>query len=44
MEAENRKLAAELAKAKQANEVLGKLSELLSLLSSSSDGENRQNR
>lgn len=43
LEAENARLAAELAKAKQANEVLGKLSELLSLLSNSSDGETRQN-
>lgn len=43
LEAENARLAAELAKAKQAHEVLGKLSELLSLLSNSSDGETRQN-
>ncbi len=43
LEAENARLAAELTKARQANEVLGKLSELLSLLSSNSDGETRQN-
>jgi transposase-like protein len=42
LEAENARLAAELANARQANEVLGKLSELLSLLSRSSDGETKQ--
>ena len=44
LEAENARLAAELADARQANEVLGKLSELLSLLSRGSDGETRQTR
>jgi transposase len=44
LEAENARLAAELADARQANDVLGKLSELLSLLSRGSDGETRQIR
>lgn len=42
LEAENAWLAAELADARQANEVLRKLSELLSLPSRSSDGETKQ--
>jgi transposase len=43
LEAENKRLADELAKAKQANEILGKLSEVLSLLAETSDGKTRQN-
>ncbi|MCI4675460.1 hypothetical protein [Candidatus Mycolicibacterium alkanivorans] len=42
LEAANTRLAAELAKARQANEVPGKLFELLSLLSNGSDGETGQ--
>lgn len=44
LETDNARLAAELAKARQANEVLGKLAELLELLSKSSDGDTKQTR
>ncbi len=44
LETDNARLAAELAEARQANEVLGNLAELLELLSTSSDGEPRQSR
>ncbi len=43
LEAENARLAAELAKAKQANEVLGKLAEFLELLSNNSGNDTKQN-
>jgi transposase-like protein len=42
LEAENARLATELADARKANEILGKLSEFLSLLSRNSEGETRQ--
>jgi transposase len=44
LEAENARLLEELANARKANEVLGKLSEALSLLAKGSDGETRQSR
>jgi transposase-like protein len=44
LEAENARLAAELAKAKQANEVLGKLAEFLELLSKNSGDDSKQTR
>ena len=43
LEADNARLAAELAKAKQANEVLGKLAEFLELLSKDSGNDTKQN-
>lgn len=42
LEAENARLVAELAKAKQANEVLGKLAEFLELLSNNSGNDTKQ--
>jgi hypothetical protein len=44
LEADNARLAEELAKAKKANEILGKLAGVLELLSTTSDGENKQTR
>ncbi|MFD3511409.1 transposase [Nocardia sp. NPDC058666] len=42
LEADNQRLVAELAKAKQANEVLGKLAEFLELLSNNSGNDTKQ--
>ncbi|WP_405135594.1 transposase [Nocardia sp. NBC_01388] len=42
LEVENARLVAELAKAKQANEVLGKLAEFLELLSNNSGNDTKQ--
>src|SRR3546814_3155211 len=42
LEAENTRLVAELAKARQANEVLGKLAEFLELLSNNSGNDTKQ--
>lgn len=42
LEAENARLVAELAKARQANEVLGKLAEFLELLSNNSGNDTKQ--
>ncbi|MFJ9369420.1 transposase [Nocardia sp. NPDC101769] len=44
LEAENARLTAELAKSRQANEVLGKLAEFLELLSKNSGPEDKQTR
>jgi transposase-like protein len=44
LEADNARLVEELAKAKKANEILGKLAGVLELLSTTSDDENKQTR
>lgn len=44
LEADNARLVEELAKARKANEILGKLAGVLELLSTTSDDENKQTR